>query len=397
MIVNILIPIISCLILQSAAHSDPLEMKDNQIVRGNHPFNDSLNAWYLGLDTALGGHVYIGDVLDQTLKMNNYLGEPVNLHLPKDERSENYENLHNHYQNLFVQTINKIPNVNAVSVWGDSTSIVDGAKSWGGFFSARSACHVYAKDGPLSKYGTNLTQSDCNKNDNQLIGIEIDVLNSSKPGVFPNMSKTGLQVVGFGNPNSMAIEIRTEDTDRLNNDKSPRGAFESLIYAKNSIQPDYGRMVVADFDKAKIGLDFRRPIFTNGVMAFNTQGIGTGIIANNGNAGEIFGGTRWPGDKNLAGWMSFRLGSGGSRFVSNDNTKEVMAIDNFGGIYLNGDVFLNGQKISLTTNGLPTSQVYAPWLSKKVWVFIGFILLVNALLTLIVARLYTIWHLKRIG
>lgn len=355
--------VLSVVLMCSSASANPQEetAKDNNILRGNTPLKDGLNAWYYGLETALGGHVYIGDVIDKNAQFRNYKGESVELHKANKETAENYENQHNHYQNLFVQTINKVDNVNAVSIWGDSTSIVNGAKSWGGFFSARSACRYYAQGGVLSKYGDHSPEN-CENHDNQLIGIEIDVLNNSKPGVFPNMSKTGLQVVGFGNPNSMAIEVRSEDTDRLTPGKAPRGAFESAFYIKNSIQPEYGRLIVADFAQAKIGLDFRQPVFTEGAMQFRTAGVGTGLVANEGRSGEIYGGERWQGGKDKTGWLSARLGDGGFRVVSNDNTKEMMAIDNHGGIYLNGDLYLNGAKVSSVPN---------PWLD---WRFLSFAL-----------------------
>lgn len=335
-----------CLILASlSAHANPLGEEKNFNLRGNTPLKDGINAWYYGLDTALGGHVYIGDVIDQSSPFHNFKGDRIQPHKKTAETAENYENTHNHYQNLFVQTINKVENVNAVSIWGDSTSIVNGAKSWGGFFSTRSSCPHFVKGGPLQKYG-DPSLTNCEGHDNQLIGIEIDVLNSSKPGVYPNMSKTGLQVVGFGNPNSMAVEVRTEDTDRVTPGKAPRGAFESAFYVKNSIQPEYGRMIVGDFVKAKMGIDFRKPIFTEGAMQFNTQGVGTGLVANGGKAGEIYGGDRWPNFEDKKGWLSARAGEGGFRVVSNDNTKEMIAVDNFGGIYLNGDVYLNGKPLA---------------------------------------------------
>jgi hypothetical protein len=353
-------------------NANPLGDEKNLDLRGNTPLKDGVNAWFYGLNTSLGGNKYIGDVVDENSVFHNFKGDLVKLHKKENESIKNYENTHNHYQNLFVQTINKVENVNAVSVWGDSTSIVNGAKSWGGFFSARSACSAYVKGGPLQKYGSP-SLVNCEGHDNQLIGIEIDVLNSSKPGVFPNMSKTGLQIVGFGNPNSMAVEVRSEDSDRVEPGKAPRGAFESVLYVKNSIQPEYGRMIVADFDKAKIGLDFRKPIFREGVMQFNTQGVGTGLVVNEGKSGEIYGGDRWPNFADKKGWLSARLGEGGFRVVSNNNKKELIAIDNAGGIYLNGDVYVNGKQIALTN----------PWLD---WRFLSFGLVLT-LLNLMIVRM----------
>lgn len=179
--------------------------------------------------------------------------------------------------------------------------------------------------------------------DVQLIGIEIDVLNGSKPGVYPNKSKTALQIVGFGNPNSMAIEVRSEDSDK--NTKSRRGVWESGIYFKNSMA-SYGRLIVADFDESKMGFDFRRSLFTEGIMQAKTNQIGTGILYNEGKSGELYGGSRWSGVKDSSQWLSLRAGTGGLRVVSQDNTKELISIDNYGGIYLNGDVFVNGTKLN---------------------------------------------------
>ncbi len=365
------------MLASASAVANPLGDDKDMNLKGNTPLKDGVNAWFYGLNTALGGNVYIGDVVDNNSRFFNYKGDKVDIHPKEAETAIDYENTHNHYQNLFVQTINKVPNMNAVSVWGDSTSIVDGAKSWGGFFSARSSCGAYVKGGPLEKYGSpDLTS--CEGIDNQLIGIEIDVLNSSKPGVFPNMSKTGLQVVGFGNPNSMAVEVRTEDTDRVQPGKAPRGAFEAGFYMKNSLQPAYGRMIVADFDKAKMGLDFRKPVFTEGAMRFNSQGVGTGLVVNDGASGEIYGGLRWPDFADKKGWLSARLGDGGFRVVSNDNTKELLAIDNFGGIYLNGDVYVKGKR--LEEQGAVAGN---PWLD---WRYLSFGLFFTAINLLIMRR-----------
>ena len=186
--------------------------------------------------------------------------------------------------------------------------------------------------------------------DTQLTGVEIDVLNDGLPGVYPNMSKTGLQVVGFGNPNSMAIEVRCEDTDKqIAEGESRRGVWESGIYFKNSIAP-YGRVLVTDFDQAKMGLDFRSTLFTEGAIDLRSEQVGTGIIYNNGNSGEIYGGKRWDGTDDPNDWLTLRMGTGGLRIVSQDNTTELVAIDNYGGVYLNGDIYWNGERLENAEN-----------------------------------------------
>lgn len=320
-----------------AAFADTTDVKT---IRGKHPHADGMIDQYFGLGTALRGHVYIADVITSDSPFSTFDGKQIPLHGKETETPENYAHNHNHYQNLLVSTVNRVPNVNAVSIWGDSHALADGAKAWGGFLSARSSCSTYAKGGPLNKYSPEL-QGCGPERDNQLIGLEIDVLNESKPGVFPNMSKTGLQVVGFGNPNSMAVEVRSEDSDRKAA-AAPAGAFESIFYIKNAIQPEYGRLIVADFDKAKIGLDFRRSLFTEGLLRGRSNGVGTGLILNEGGSGEIYGGKRWGEDfQDDRGWLTLRAGKGGMRVVSNDNKREILAVDNDGGIYLNGDLFIN--------------------------------------------------------
>jgi hypothetical protein len=90
----------------------------------------------------------------------------------------------------------------------------------------------------------------------------------------------------------------------------------------------------------------RKPLFSQGAMDFHSQGVGTGIMLDSGKSGEVYGGSRWPGFEDKREWLTARLGVGGYRLVSNDNTRELMAVDNQGGIYLNGDLYLNGEKFT---------------------------------------------------
>jgi hypothetical protein len=107
-----------------------------------------------------------------------------------------------HHQTFLAELITKRPDTNAVALWADAKSIVSKGRVWGGFISARSG---FASP----------------TDDSQLIGLEIDVLNAGKPGVFPNDSKVGLQIVGFGNRNTNAIEIL--------NEQKGEGEFENGI------------------------------------------------------------------------------------------------------------------------------------------------------------------------
>jgi hypothetical protein len=328
-------------------HLNPLHGRtvqiDNEetiILRGKSPRSDGLSYEYEKMQTPLRGNFIISDVLLPTDKWHLWDGSPTPRFDVSKQTPENYHQSHNHYQNLLSEVVNATSGANSIPVWGESIAAVKGANAWGGFFSARSGCYM----GDLvSKHFPKDIDRGCGKDfDAQLTGVEVDVLNAGKPGVFPNKAKHGVQVVGFGNPNGQALSIISENFDR--EPQYRRGQFESILYAQNSLQPDYGRFIVMDFEKAQIGLDMRKPLFSKGAMDFHSQGLGTGILLDSGHSGELYGGLRWPGFKDPHGWLTARLGEGGFRIVSNDNTHEIMAIDNNGGIYLNGDLYLNGTK-----------------------------------------------------
>ncbi len=316
------------------------------LIRGNHPRRDNLWLQYFPLTTALRKNVVISDVITPDSQWENWSGEAVGTHSMLNENAENYDDSHNHYQNFLSEVLNFSEGTNAVAIWGDSSAVVNGSKAWGGFFSARSNARQFLENEEFSKFIPQNVDLQYDKDvyDAQLIGIEVDVLNDALPGVYPNMSKTGVQIVGFGNPNSMAIEVRSEDSDKDVSDGERRGVFESGIYFKNSIAP-YGRLLVSDLQQARIGLDLKNTLFTEGAVQLRSQQVGTGIIYNGGTSGEIYGGERWSGTEDPNGWLTLRAGEGGIRVVSNDNTKELVAIDNYGGIYLNGDVYMNGERL----------------------------------------------------
>lgn len=330
-----------------SAEDSVIRVKDNEdtnYLRGYSPRVDGIWHQYTGLDTALRKNIVFSDVITPSSEFTNYKGDVVKQHDLNDQTAENYDSTHNHYQNVLSEVSNFSKGTNAISFWGDASAVVNGSNAWGGFLSARSGYKGYLTP-EFQKYvpkGVNLNYNP-DEYDAQLVGLEIDVLNGGKPGVWPNKAKTGLQVVGFGNPNSHAIWVASEDTER--DTENRRGLFESGMYFKNSMA-EYGRLIVADFDKAKIGLDFRKSLFTEGAMQLKSQQVGTGILYNEGKSGEIYGGLRWNGFEDKQNWLSLRAGEGGLRVVSQDNTKELMSIDNHGGIYLNGDVYINGKKLN---------------------------------------------------
>lgn len=312
------------------------------VVRGNSPRRRGIVPQYNNLRTPLRANLTFSDTLLPSDRWTRWDGSPTERFDPSKQTPDNYREGHNHSQSILSEVLNATPGANAIPFWGDGVALVDGANAWGAFVSARSDC------GPKSIFAEALPPGidrGCGPEfDAQLTGLEVDVLNGGKPGSFPNKAKHGVQVVGFGNPNGQALSVICQGFDR--EPEHRRGQFESILYAQNSIRPDAGRMIVADFPASLMGLDFRKPLFTQGFVNARTEGIGTGMLLNEGRSGEVYGGLRWPKLEDPQHWLSLRLGDGGLRVVSHDDTRELLAIDNHGGIRLTGDVFVNGRRMS---------------------------------------------------
>lgn len=332
------------------------------LVHDKHPRKVGVWPQYFGMQTRLRGRHYFSDIILPGDEWETYDGKKAAVVDLAEQTPENYHQTHNHYQNVMSEVWNFVPHTNAISFWGDSCALAHGSAAWGAFVSARSAyispetnenVHL-AKAMPE---GFSLPPRD--EFDAQLCGLEVDVLNSGKEGVFPNKAKHGIQVVGFGNPNSHAFSVICENFDCPPEQR--KGQFEAGMYFQNSIRPDIGRLLVADFDKAQMGLDFRKSIFGWGAMQLNAPHPGNGIIFGEGRDGEIYSGPRHleaPEDKT---WMTMRMGSEGFRILSADGARELLLIDTYGGIYLNGDIYVNGRKPSVFDR-------VAKWLNK---VFFG--------------------------
>lgn len=86
--------------------------------------------------------------------------------------------------------------------------------------------------------------------------------------------------------------------------------------------------------------------------------------------GSIYGIERNPSQGDTSKWLTIQNGDSGVRIVTKDG-KEIVAVDNYGGIYLNGDLYLNDSKLTTQAN----SPVY-------------FIILVCMLINLIVLVKY---------
>lgn len=262
------------------------------ITRGNHPRLEGYWPQYSGLETGLARNFVISDVIAYDAQVESWKSEPKppnpkNTNLAQD--SHEYSNTHNHYQNLLSEVWGFSPTINAVALWGDAGAFYPGVKSWGGFLSARSWPVHWQEYVPP---GTpEFADADF---DAQLIGLEIDVLNGgldhgsvSKTIGMP-LSKSGLQIVGFGKRNSAAIEIRTEDSDDIKKSADERkGTWHYGIIAYNSLNSD-STFLFSETPKARTGLDLSKTEHSDAAIKIRSDGERTGLSINDTRGGQIY-------------------------------------------------------------------------------------------------------------
>lgn len=262
------------------------------LLSGNHPRKEGLWTQYSHLSTGLAKNVVISHSISNDTPIENWKSEPHNMQLaPYGENltSEDYRHLHNHYQNFLSEVYNFSDSLNGVAIWGDSGAFVPGAKSWGGFFSARSwpvRWEGYTPEG-AGDYSDN-------DFDAALVGIEIDVLNAGKNWgeesslLKKSMAKVGLQIVGFGARNTAAIEIRTEDSDDpANTPETRRGAWNWGIIVRNSLHEN-STLIHCENGSIRRGVDLSKSKFREGALLISGDGARSGIVFDEGASGEVY-------------------------------------------------------------------------------------------------------------
>ena len=262
------------------------------ILKGNHPRKEGIWTQYSHLETGLARNVVIADTISNETPIQNWRSEPHSMQpAPYGESltSENYRHQHNHYQNLLSEVFNFSDSLNAVAIWGDSGAFVPGAKSWGGFFSARSWPVKWDSYTPAG--ADNYTDDNF---DAALVGVEVDVLNSGRdwddpsPLLKTSMAKVGVQIVGFGKRNTAAVEIRTEDSDDPSKTSSDRkGAWKWGMIVRNALHED-STLIHCENGKIKRGLDMSMSTFTDGAVLITSAGPKSGITFDQGSSGEIY-------------------------------------------------------------------------------------------------------------
>lgn len=256
--------------------------KGINLVRGNHPRLEGIWPQYSGLKTGLRQNFILSDVIPHNADVTDWKSITQNARPLAQGATPDYHDNHNHYQNFLSEVWNFSNTVNGVSIWGDSGAFVPGSKVWGGFLSARSWPVYWEKYVPDGR--PHFEEKDF---DAQLVGLEIDVLNGGKahPSKF---SKTGVQIVGFGNENSQAVEIRSEDSDVIGGMEKRKGAFNYGIIFYNGVSAG-GTLIKSAQTDVKTGLDFGETNFLLAAVKLGVKGKSDGVMfGENGKGGGIY-------------------------------------------------------------------------------------------------------------
>lgn len=200
-----------------------------------------------------------------------------------------------HHQTFLSEVLSFKRNTNAVAIWGDGGARVNDARVWGGFFSARSGLKAWE--------------------DAQLVGLEVDVLNGGQPGVHPNKSKVGIQVVGFGQVNSNALEVLSE------NEKS--GQFMNGVNIKAGAIHRTGTVFGVEPQQTTIGLNMQYSKFRDSAILLS-EGAPITFRQKNGKDAKVY--------RAEDGTLVLQAGNGGLRIESPDG-KVLLDMGNHGEFY----------------------------------------------------------------
>ncbi|MEK5206063.1 hypothetical protein [Psychrobacillus sp. FSL H8-0510] len=94
-------------------------------------------------------------------------------------------------------------------------------------------------------------------------------------------------------------------------------------------------------------------------------------------------GLRWPNSEDGKEWITIKMADGGIRVVDKNDQTEFLVIDSFGGIYLNGDVYIKGQAFeSYIQGGTEGSKMFEK--DNVILIFVSMILIFLSILILLI-------------
>lgn len=300
------------------------------IVRGNHPRLEGIWPQYSGLNTGLRKNIVVSDVVPYDAQVESWKGEIKQVNPENKNRTQTsaeFANTHNHYQNLLSEVWSFSPTINAVALWGDSGALYPGARSWGGFLSARSWPVHWNKYVPAGT--ADFKDEDF---DAALVGLEVDVLNNGLPqGLVSKtigipLSKVGVQIVGFGKRNTTALELRSEDSDDYGKKSDERrGVWHYGLIDHNALNSE-STFLITTTPEIRTGVDFSKTTFSDSALKIGGAGSHSGVAFNNYSGGEIYA---------EEGKLHLRGGTSGLSILT-PSGNEVIGVDGYGNVRWHG-------------------------------------------------------------
>lgn len=254
---------------------------------------DDAESLYSGEDTVIdfrssGLRIYRGMTGVSGEKQNYFPLGPlesvveVGLEIPETSYTHQSEGVYSTVNNYSKTT-------NAVALWGEAVSSASEARVWGGFLTA------------TSKEGM----------DSQLVGLEVDVTNDSQPGVSPNESKVGMQVVALGKYEcTNGIELLAAGNSSWNN---------GILISEGTISESGTILGSSQSTPVKTGIDFTNTPFTNAALAISNNSKIT-MQSKSGNPAAIYT------DDIDDGYLVLQAGRSGIRITNNENDENLMII-----------------------------------------------------------------------
>lgn len=249
----------------------------------------------------------------------------VGLEIPETSYTHQSEGVYSTVSNYSKTT-------NAVALWGEAVSGAPEARVWGGFLTATSKADM----------------------DSQLVGLEVDVTNDSLPGISPNESKVGVQIVALGKYEcTNGIELLAAGDSSWNN---------GILIADGTISESGAIIGSAQSTPVKTGIDFTNTPFTNAALAISNNSKIT-MQSKSGNPAAIYT------DDIDDGYLVLQAGKSGLRITNNENDKNLMIIHPDGTIeadFLNSHTDNSDVPTVVLLAGMVGILVYIAFLNIKV-------------------------------
>lgn len=88
-----------------------------------------------------------------------------------------------------------------------------------------------------------------------------------------------------------------------------------------------------------------------------TRSPGNVVRFGDGRTAELYAGPRPSSPEDKRDWLTLRLGEVGLIVVSDDGKTEILSVDKFGGVYINGDLYVKGGKVGAAASAAKPQPV----------------------------------------